>query len=274
MDSTTDYQAWVGRAEAAEDTITAVPARAMAATLDRGWLPATGEELPPLWHWLYFLPLHRQGELAADGHAGRGGFLPPIDLPRRMWAGSRFQFHAPLRVGDAARRVSRIASITAKQGRTGPLVFVTVHHDISTAAGLAIHEEHDIVYRGHAAGPVPDGAKAPADAAWTRTVEPGEVLLFRYSALTFNGHRIHYDRRYCTDVEHYPGLVVHGPLVATLLLELLARHLPPLHLKAFQFRATAPVFDTAPFTLHAAGDGRLWAATAGGALAMEAQATW
>jgi 3-methylfumaryl-CoA hydratase len=250
-----------------------VPARALAATVDREQAWSAGEALPPLWHWLYFLPIDRQSALAEDGHVARGGFLPPIDLPRRMWAGSRFRFEATLRIGDDATRVSRIGAITEKQGRTGPLVFVTVHHDISTAAGPAIHEEHDIVYRGHAVGPAAEPPQAPADAVWRRTVTPTDVLLFRYSAVTFNGHRIHYDRRYATEVEHYPGLVVHGPLVATLLLDLLASEQPDAHVKTFEFRAVSPLFDTAPFTICGHPDGRLWAANHTGGLAMEARAT-
>jgi 3-methylfumaryl-CoA hydratase len=272
-----DYQSWLGRTETASDNIGAFPVAALAATLDRAdnaTPPQPGDVLPPLWHWLYFLPTDRHSTLAEDGHVARGGFLPPIDLPRRMWAGSRFQFHAPLRIGDAATRVSRIANINAKQGRSGPLVFVTVHHDIANAAGPAIHEEHDIVYRGHEAGSAPQPPAAPATSDWTRTVHPSDVLLFRYSALTFNGHRIHYDRRYCTDVEHYPGLVVHGPLIATLLLDMLREHQPAAHLKTFQFRAVSPLFDIAPFTLHGNADGQLWAANSAGHLAMDATATF
>ena len=212
--------------------------------------------------------------MGEDGHVGRGGFLPPVALPRRMWAGSRFRFEQPLRVGDAVTRVSRIASVAEKQGRTGPLVFVTVHHEISNAMGLAIQEEHDIVYRDHESGVVSEPPAAPANAEWTRIVQPTDALLFRYSALTFNGHRIHYDRRYCTDVEHYPGLVVHGPLIATMLLNLLRSGRPQARLRTFEFRAVSPLFDTAAFTLHGGGDGHLWAANANGRLAMNAVAAF
>lgn len=278
-----DLAAWVGRRETAHDVVTPVPVRALAATLDLGAVDAAdGTPLPPLWHWLYFLPLHRQGELGPDGHARRGGFLPPVPLPRRMWAGGRLQFRAPLRVGDRLQRTSVIESVSAKDGRSGPLVFVTVRHEICRAgdAEPALVEHHDIVYRGEShpgeAGPPPQ--PAPVDAAWRREVVPDDVLLFRYSALTFNGHRIHYDRRYCTGVEGYPGLVVHGPLIATLLLDQLRRERPGADVSSFRFKAVRPLFDGAAFHVNGApaADGRsarLWASDAGGTLAMEAAAT-
>src|SRR6476659_6392535 len=149
MDSPEPYAAWLGRTEERRDTVTATPVAALAATLDRDDpAPSAGTMLPPLWHWLYFLPLARQSEIGPDGHPRRGGFLPPVELPRRMWAGGRLSFLQPLRVGDAVTRTSRIASIASKQARSGPLVFVTVEHQIATAAGVALREEHDIVYRG------------------------------------------------------------------------------------------------------------------------------
>ncbi|MFM2124642.1 MAG: hypothetical protein RL328_1093 [Acidobacteriota bacterium] len=269
-----NYADWIGKTETLEDEITAWPVKALAATLDRE--PETTGELPPLWHWLYFLPVHKESDLAEDGHVKRGSFLPPIDLPRRMWAGSRFEFFDTLRIGDRAWRTSRILDVKEKQGRTGRLVFVTVRHEISTARGFALSEEHDIVYRGH---PRPDEAPvmqmAPLDPQWERSIVPGDVLLFRYSALTFNGHRIHYDRRYCKDVEHYPGLVVHGPLVATLLLDLARREMPDAVIREFSFRAVSPVFDTEPFLICGKPeDGRinLWARKPGGQLAMSATA--
>ncbi len=267
----------MGRSETRTDRATAAPAAALAATLDidAPWRP--GDPLPPLWHWLYFLPVDKQSELAADGHAKRGGFLPPVELPRRMWAGGRLEFHRPLCVDDEITRTSRIADVRSKEGRSGPLVFVLVRHEICNAGGLALTEEHDIVYRDHARaaehGPAPE--PAPNGATWERTIVPGDVLLFRYSALTFNGHRIHYDRRYATEVEGYPGLVVHGPLIATLLLDLVRRNLPDSRVRRFEFRAVRPVFDTGAFSVHGAPDGktvRLWAADTSGALAMKAQA--
>ncbi len=269
---------WIGRTEWLDDVATVMPLRALSATLDRLDRIELGSEVPPCWHWLYFLPLHRQSELGPDGHAKRGGFLPPVPLPRRMWAGSRIDFLAPMRAGQAIHRTSRIADVRMKSGRTGPLVFVNVHHDILADGQHAIHEEHDIVYRGmpQPNEPTPAGTSAPQDAQWTREVHPDDVLLFRYSALTFNGHRIHYDRRYVTEVEGYPGLVVHGPLIATLLLDLLRRQLPKAQVRRFSFKAMKPVFDTAPFSVcgHMAGDKdvRLWATTPEGQLAMDASA--
>jgi 3-methylfumaryl-CoA hydratase len=269
---------WIGRTERHTDQITAAPVAALAATLDRDDPPPqAGDELPPLWHWLYFLPVHRQSELGPDGHARRGGFLPPVALPRRMWAGGRLEFQQPLHVGDPVTRVSRIVNVTEKQGRAGPLVFVLVRHEISGPRGIAVTEEHDIVYRGHPAPGEPAPSQAPPEAAaWKRVIHPDVVLLFRSSALTFNGHRIHYDRRYATEVEGYPGLVVHGPLVATLLLDLLRRSLPGAAVASFQFRAVAPLFDTAEFTLCGGpsedGGIRLWAQNANGGLAVDATA--
>lgn len=274
-----DLQEWTGRTETRHDQITRWPIEALAATLDReDPPPRTGDPIPPLWHWLYFLPAARQSELGPDGHPKRGGFLPPVELPRRMWAGSRLEFHHPLRVGEAVTRVSRILSVQEKQGRSGLLVFVTVQHEIRNANGLAIAEEHDIVYRGPArpGEPAPPPQPAPPNAAWERTIHPDDVLLFRYSALTFNGHRIHYDRRYCIEQEGYPGLVVHGPLVATLLLDLLRRSWPEADVNRFQFRAVSPLFDTAPFVVCGApeegGAVSLWARQENGALAMTASA--
>ena len=277
-----DLRAWIGRTEEAQDTITAAPLAALAATLDHApaW-PSAGEPLPPLWHWLYFLPLHRQSEIGPDGHARRGSFLPPVPLPRRMWAGSRFEFHAPLRVGDAVRRRSTVDDVVEKAGKAGPLVFVTVRHEVYANGGSqpSLTEFHDIVYREAArAGETgPDPRPAPAGAAWRREIVPDDVLLFRYSALTFNGHRIHYDRRYASEVEGYPGLVVHGPLIATLLMDLLRRELREARVSRFEFRAVRPTFDLHPFGVQGqpAADGksvRLWARDHEGWLTMDATA--
>jgi 3-methylfumaryl-CoA hydratase len=277
----TQLRSWEGRSETLHDEVTAAPVRNLSATLDRDDpMPAAGTELPPLWHWLYFLPGHRQSELGPDGHARRGGFLPPVPLPRRMWAGGRLQWLAPLRVGEAVQRVSRIASVSHKSGRTGELVFVLVRHEVSNAQGLALTEEHDIVYRAaaQAGDPVPPPQPAPAQAAWSREIVPDPVLLFRYSALTFNGHRIHYDRSYVTEEEGYPGLVVHGPLIATLLVDL-ARRNTAAPLRSFSFKAVRPTFDLHPFRVNGqpAEDGRsaqLWAQDHEGWLTMQAQATF
>ena len=260
---------WIGRTESRSDVITPVPVGALAATLDRDDPPPQpGDALPPLWHWLYFLPAPRQSELGPDGHAKRGGFLPPVSLPRRMWAGGRFEFHRPLRIGDSITRNSRIIDIKHKQGRTGELVFVLVRHEISNPQGLALTEEHDIVFRDISRSVAPP--PAPTDAMWQRVIHPDDVLLFRYSALTFNAHRIHYDRRYTTEVEGYPGLVVHGPLIATLLLDLHRRSQPQAPVNRFEFRAVSPLYDTAPFTV-CGNPNHLWAQNASGALAMQAQ---
>jgi 3-methylfumaryl-CoA hydratase len=273
---------WRGRTESRSDEITAAPIAALSATLDRDDpFPQPGDPLPPLWHWLYFLPIARQSELGPDGHARRGGFLPPVPLPRRMFAGDRVQFHRPLRVGEKISRLSRIADVNLKQGRSGPLVFVVVRHEISNREGIAVVEEHDIVYRDNPspADAAPAPQTPPAGAVWTRQIQPDATLLFRYSALTFNGHRIHYDRRYTTEVEGYPGLVVHGPLIATLLLDLLRRNLADAGVASFSFRAIRPLFDTAPFSVcgKPAKDGKtaqLWATDSAmnskGWLAMEA----
>ncbi|HEX9647158.1 MAG TPA: MaoC family dehydratase N-terminal domain-containing protein, partial [Alphaproteobacteria bacterium] len=207
---------WIGKSRETEDLIAPFQARAMAATLDHARAPAEGDALPPGWHWLYFPDTPRPGALGPDGHEARGGFLPPIPLPRRMWAGNRLVFHQPLRVGERARRHSVIERIERKEGRAGALAFVTVHHRYSGAAGLALEEWHDIVYRAEPApgAALPPGKGAPAKARWRREITPDEVLLFRYSALTFNGHRIHYDYPYVTGEEGYEGLIVHGPLTA------------------------------------------------------------
>jgi 3-methylfumaryl-CoA hydratase len=272
---------WIGRSETRIDRINPFPMAALSATFDLPRdLPEDGAPLPPLWHWIYFLPLYRQSEAGPDGHAKRGGFLPPVPLPRRMWAGGRFKFNAPLRVGDDVRRVSTIKSVTEKTGRTGKLVFVLVQHEIYGSDGLALTEEHDIVYRDlpqpDAAAPTP--MTPPKDPVWKKAIVPDDLVLFRYSALTFNGHRIHYDRRYVTEVEGYPGLIVHGPMIATLLAELARFSRPDQDMLEFSFRAVSPVFDTAPF--HVCGKPSetdpdeliLWAETAEGYLAMKARA--
>ena len=274
---------WIGRSETLHDVIGPTPVLALNATLDREPIEAeTGLPLPPLWHWLYFLPRHRQSEIGADGHARRGGFLPPVPLPRRMWAGGQFDFRSPVRVGDAVTRTSTIEDVTTKAGRTGPLVFVKVRHDIhrNGEPEPAIVEHHDIVYR-EARQPgdaEPPPQAAPAQAPWHRDLVPDDVLLFRYSALTFNGHRIHYDRRYVTEVEGYPGLIVHGPLIATLLMDLLRRHAPEATVANFRFKAVRPTFDGAPLRVNGApqADGRtvrLWAQDHEGWLTMDAVAT-
>ena len=274
-----DWQAWTGRSESRREHLGLVALEAMAATLDRADpAPAPGDPVPPLWHWLYFAPIARHAELGPDGHPRRGGFLPPVDLPRRMWAGGRLDFERPLRADQSAERRSRIDSVQVKRGRSGELVFVAVEHEFHAAQGLALSERHDIVYRAapRPDAPAPAPAAPPGPAAFEREISPDPVLLFRYSALTFNGHRIHYDRPYATEVEAYPGLVVHGPLIATLLVDLLRRERPGLDLRRFEFKAVRPVFDTGPFRLcgQDLGEGRfrLWAEDGEGWLAMAAEA--
>jgi 3-methylfumaryl-CoA hydratase len=271
---------WIDRTESFTDCITAAPLRALAATLNRtDPPPLNGDEVPPCWHWLFFLPTARQSEIGADGHPRRGGFLPPVPLPRRMWAASRLRWTRPLRVDCRYTRTSRIASVDSKAGQSGPLVFVKVHHEVADETGLALVEDQDIVYRdmprpGDAA---PAGEAATAAHGWSRAVHPDPVLLVRYSGLTFNGHRIHYDRQYATEQEGYPGLVVHGPLLATLLLDLLRSHRPEARVAAFSFRAMQPTFDIAPFALRGAAGAventvDLWVQLADGTLAMKATA--
>lgn len=270
---------WLGRIETRSDRIAAAPIAALAATLDRDDPPpAEGDPLAPLRHWLYFLPVHRQSETGPDGHPLGGAFLPPVCLPHRLWCGSRVRFHQALRVGDVVSRVSRIADIGYKEGRGGSLVFVQVRHELSNQQGLALSEEQDLVYRDHPrpdAGPPP--RTAPADCHWMRMVQPDPVLLFRYSALTFNGHRIHYDRHYATETAAYPGLAVHGQLIATLLLDTAWRKLRCAPIAQFSFRALRPVFDNAPFKVcgRLEKDGKtltLWSQDVQGWLTMEATA--
>jgi 3-methylfumaryl-CoA hydratase len=274
-----ELQKWIGRTETISDQITPMPMAALSATLDLDSpTPQLGDRLPPLWHWLYFLSVHRQSELGPEGHSIRGRFLPPVPLPRRMWAGGTVTFHHPLLVGANYTRTSRILDVQQKEGRTGPLVFVAVHHEIGNAEGLALIEEQDIVYRDHSksgkvrAAPQP----APQDEKWERTIRPDDMLLFRYSALTFNAHRIHYDYRYATEIEGYPGLVVHGPLIATLLVDLVRRQMPEANLTRFAFRAISALFDTAPFSLCGKPEATtisLWARNSSGGLATTATAT-
>ena len=269
---------WIGRTETRNDLVTAIPVAALSATLDRNDPePVNGTAIPPLWHWLYFLPISPLGEAGPDGHPKRGGFLPPVPLPRRMFAGGRFEYRHPLKIGERISRMSRITDVSGKQGRSGTLVFVTVRHEIAGTVGVAMTEEHDIVYRENprADAPVPKPQAARTDEAFSREIAPDPVLLFRYSALTFNSHRIHYDRSYVTDVEGYPGLIVHGPLIATLLTDLLRRNLPQAAVRRFEFRAVRPLFDIHRFTVCGRQDGNrvaLWTRDHEGWLTMEANA--
>lgn len=270
---------WIGRTERLEDTLHAGPANLMEMTLDRDPVLSAGDALPPLWHWLYFLHSARLSALGRDGHPAKGGFLPPVALPRRMWAGGRFGFSDDLRIGEAVRKTSTIKDVALKNGRSGALCFVTVRHEVGPEGDIAFWEEHDIVYREDPAPDAKPRVTEPVGTDWTHTelVTPSEVMLFRYSALTFNGHRIHYDRDYARDVEGHGGLVVHGPLIATLLMDLAQRAMKGARPRRFDFRAASPLFDTAPFTLHARASGQtveLAAATPEGRLAMQATAAF
>jgi len=252
------HQDYVGRTEIREDRLDTRLLRGMAATLGvvppeagGNWAP---EVLPPLWHWMLFQDWVMPDQVGPDGHPKRGGFLPPVhDLPRRMWAGGRVTFRdAPLREGDAVRRTSTILSVNEKSGGSGRLVFVTVRHLVEGPAGVAIEEEQDIVYRGAEGAAVKPGEAAPDwPDATRRVVTPDPVMLFRYSALTGNGHRIHYDHPYVTGVEGYPGLVVHGPLQATLMAALALEAVPGARLRRFAFRGRRPCFDGRPLTVLA-----------------------
>lgn len=258
---------WVGRSETSQETLALEPALRFIATLDDEVTQLRAHDaLPPLWHWLYFLPDAQTRDIGADGHARRGSFLPPVALPRRMFAGSNVTFHAPLLIGELAQRRREVMSVEAKAGRNGPLVFVTVGEQIMQRGRLCIEEQQTIVYC--SPGPPPQAPPArpswpePPSGAWVRTVTPDPVLLFRFSALTFNAHRIHYDRMYAMSEEGYPGLVVHGTLVALLLIELTRRH-ESRRVRQFSFRALRPVFDLAPL--------RLLGAPGAGSIALVAQ---
>jgi 3-methylfumaryl-CoA hydratase len=268
---------WIGRRETREDVISAAPAAAMAATLDHDAAPLPGEELPPLWHWLYFVAPARQSAIGTDGHPARAGLLPPVPLPRRRLASSRLEFHRPLLVGTPVRRDSTIVSVQHEKGPGGDLVVVVVRHEINDLAGRVVDEEQHHVYRG-AAPATPAGLQA-ADrvATWRRVVHPDPVLLFRYSALTFNGHRIHYDRPYAVETEGYPGLVLQIPLVATLLVDELRASHPGARVSEFAFRALRPLFEGAPVTIagqpsDSANVWSVWASDVNGNIAMEADA--
>lgn len=279
-----EYSGWIGRSEKNYDIIDLRQAQLMRTIFDRSDEAAMdnfteGSELPPLWHWLYFPTIATLDELGNDGHPKLGGFLPPVELPRRMWAGGRLRFLKPLRIGDRVEKNSTIKNISSKTGKTGKLCFVTVLHEFFVAGETCIQEEHDIVYRENAAAgtkpPVPP--QAPDDPQWSHIISPNPVMLFRYSALTFNGHRIHYDRDYCRDVEGLEGLVVHGPLTATFLIDSALRNNCGKQLQSFEFRAISPLFDTSPFTIAGKIQDQatsLWAQNSDGQLVMKGEAVF
>ena len=270
---------WIGKTEEATDWVDPWRVRAIAATLGRTDISdAEGATLPTGWHWCLFPPIVGRDETGPDGHALRGGFLPPVELPRRMWAGGRIDVQRPLTVGEAVMRKSTIDSIVEKEGRSGPLVFVTVRHEFFGGEGdPAFTEEHDIVYRGPG-GPASTPPPVSEPAVWSETVETDAVLLFRYSALTFNGHLIHYDVDYCRDVEGYPGLVVHGPLMATLLLGLAEANSDGRAIRHFSFRNISPVYAPDPITLGGRpiddNTAELWVGNVDGGLVIEAKVSF
>lgn len=276
---------WIGGTEEAADLF--LPERCVALARALGQSDADLLEdrpLPPLRHWLYFWTMAARDRLGRDGHPALGDFLPDVgkiwgSQTRRMWAGSRLEFHRPLTLGLPTRRLSTVESVEEKAGRSGRLVFVTVRHEIFDADSLAVTDRHDIVYREELPGAaLPEPDTASGDDQWHAGFTADPVLLFRYSALTYNGHRIHYDRDYARDVEGYRGLVVHGPLLATLLVDFATSLRPGQVLKTFRFRGRRPVIDGEPFQLRAktAHDSSLslWIADANDALAMTADAVF
>ncbi|MQX35887.1 FAS1-like dehydratase domain-containing protein [Roseospira navarrensis] len=271
----------IGRTETTEDRVTAVPVKALQATLnDARVRPAEGDPMPPLWHWLFFLPDAPMSEVGADGHPKRGGFLPAVALERRMWAGGRLTFTEDTpRIGEVIRRESEILDVQEKSGNAGDMVFVTVRHRIHTPRGLAVEEEQDIVYIAMPTAFRPPAPKpAPPDPTWVDPLPVDPVLLFRYSALTFNGHRIHYDRPYAMETEKYPGLVVHGPLQAMALMESARRHVPDRHPATFSFRGMRPLFDFDTVARHGYtredGGHDLMTVNGEGAIGMTARVSW
>ncbi|MCW1401043.1 MaoC family dehydratase N-terminal domain-containing protein [Novosphingobium sp. MW5] len=247
-----EFADWIGRSQTVTDVLEVARSNALDVALSGEGAGKAGDALPLLHHWLYFWDVRPPAGLGPDGHPAKGGFLPPVPLPRRMWAGGRLTFHGDLRLGEEVSKTSTITAVAEKTGKSGTLVFVTLRHELSGAAGLAVTEEQDLVYREPAAGslPAPQGQPAPS-VSWVETIDPDPVLLFRYSALTMNGHRIHYDRPYAMGVEAYPSLVVHGPLQATLLMRLASQRLDA-PITGFDFRGQQPAFDGVP--LHVCGE--------------------
>lgn len=271
-----ELKAWIGREEVATARLDAWPLMGLRAALDEEGSVEDGAALPPTAHWLYFAPFVPQRGLGEDGHPRRGGFLPPVELPRRMWAASEMSYRRPLRVGERVERRSRIADVAMKEGRSGTLAFVTVEHAYGQEGSPALLETQKLVYReAPAPGEAPPPPQpAPEATAWSHPVVPDTRLLFRYSAVTFNAHRIHYDEPYAREVEGYPGLVVHGQLTATLLVRAFMAERPQASIGGYGFRAMRPIFAGTPIRLEGAPDGdgfRLWARDPDGAVAVEAR---
>jgi len=273
--------AWVGREVVERDELALGPARGMAALLDRSLDGMqSGAPLPAGWHWLYFWPVTRQSELALDGHSRRGGFLPLVPLPRRMWVGGKIDFRGQLLLGDAVERRSTILGVREKEGRSGRLIFVSIRHQIARLGEVVIDEVQELVYReaGRPGEPRAGGAPPPPDCTWSETFATDAVVLFRFSALTFNGHRIHFDHPYATGVEGYPGLLVHAPLTALLLLDAAGRHGPGGSPASYTYRAEGPVFggETVRLSGRVPNDDQMevWAAAPDGRTAMSGTVTW
>jgi 3-methylfumaryl-CoA hydratase len=270
---------WIGRADVASDVVTAQLVRGLRATLfmEIG-APKPGDAAPFTTHWCLAQPVYPMSELGPDGHPTRGGFLPPVPLPRRMWAGGELEFFEPLRVGDETTRTSRISDVTMKTGSTGVLCFVSVEHVVTTPRGTAIRERQDIVYRDVSTAAAPSKpAPAPPVAKHRENHMADPVLLFRYSALTFNGHRIHYDRDYVTKVEGYPGLIFHGPMQAAFIVELAAKLHGGTAPKKFVYRGVQPLFEGSEFSVNANDTDsgmELWTANSAGQPTMKGTATW
>ncbi|TNE57857.1 MAG: acyl-CoA dehydrogenase [Alphaproteobacteria bacterium] len=266
---------WVGRTETVEDDLRLENARRLAATLNIGVELKGGDPLPPGWQWIYFNPVVASSELDVDGHPKRGGFLPPVTLPRRMWAAGAMTMEGALEIGRPATRLSTLEDVVSKEGKSGPLVFVTVGHIYSQGGDVCLRERQEIVYREAPEGGFPGRRKTESkEADWQELSVADEVLLFRYSAVTFNAHRIHHDLAYVRDIEGYPGLVVHGPLMATQLAGFAARVLGGA-LRSFSFRAVQPLFAGETYELKgcaAASGGRFWIESAEGHEIMTAQA--
>lgn len=270
---------WLDKEVETTTTIDLDTANLMQATLNRGFEFKNEDELPPAWHWLYF---HRgivSDNLGIEGHEKLGNFMPPVvfaspEAPRRMWAGGKFTFYEPIRIGDFAFKISKIKSITPKEGRSGNLVFVVVEHEVHTET-LCLVEEQTIVYKEPVDSPViPVAPEAPKEVTFSKQYQPDPIMLFRYSALTFNAHRIHYDLDFCREEEGYPNLVVHGPLTATLILDLYYQQFPNKKIKQFEYRGQSPLFVTNPFAVHGKADGQAWVTNHEGGLAMSATVSY
>ncbi|MEM9775304.1 MAG: MaoC family dehydratase N-terminal domain-containing protein [Chloroflexota bacterium] len=274
-----DFSQWIGRQVVHEDFISATQANLMNATINRDPAFQPGDPLPPAWHWLFFHDAVPLNGLGVEGHPKLGGFMPPVSLPRRMWAGGSLQFERPITIGETATKRSHVTQVEHKVGRSGELYFVTVEHELFQGGSKCLHEKQTIVYR-EPTDPTDthrDPPPAPEKSEFSAEIQPSPTMLFRYSALTFNGHRIHYDADFCREHEGYPNLVFHGPLTATLLLDLFYRKFQEEQIKVFEYRGVSPLFNPDPFTIHGTRKGKFgkaWATNPFGGLAMQAQITY